>query len=1089
MKRLLLLICILQLLFTNNKGQEFFIHEPTLYQGSYYDFSIASWNSNPTHVISPNGYVTLPSVRDTLVFVDDGIDSLGCDTSLIDLTGKIAICYRGSCEFGFKALMAQNAGAEALIIINSSNNVISMAGGTYGDSINIPVIMIPDYLGNLIKSQIDLGQNFVVSIGDDPPYCVSTYLNDLSILKGDVFRPASFSRNAMLSLDSSEFNIQPGALVRNNGTNNQTGVSLNAQITFNGNIIYNQTSNTFNIDSCEAKLISLPNFYQNSYSVGNYKLNYSVLSSVTDDYPIDNTVEIDFIINDSLFSYCALDSASKEPISFFDGGFDDDGLTHCISFMDSNASRLSPKGLTFSAFSNDSLTGRYIDVNVLQWNQQFVDVYDPNFYFWDFEWLNGGYHIYSTDAQGQNIYVPFDTTQQITLNDSSRYLFCVTSWDQDVSFGIDYNSNYRLNHDSLYKQPIAFSANSGFGYRSPMYERVPSISLYFNCENKIINQTSCNSYSYAGQTYTQSGNYLQINGCDTTFLNLTINNSTTSTIIDTVCGNYELNGQTFPANDTLTSYTQVVPNYLGCDSVITIQVLAYQNYFPLDFQANPTAGNTPLTIIFDNQTPNLSNYNFTWSFGDGSIVQDNGSFVSHTYQSNGTWDVALIAENIFSGCSDTLIKNGYVFSSGGTPCNHSATINQTGPISACLSDSIFLSCNTGPNFTYQWQLNGFPVSGAIDSLFYPTQSGNYNVVVTQNNCPVFSSSVQVNITVITEPVVSTSGTLLPCLGGSVTLSVPNTYSSYNWSSGGTSSSEVISSSGTYFVTVSNATGCEATSPAYTINASFATPPDVCIVGFDALTNYNKVVWEKPISTAIDSFYVYKETNQANIYQKIGGTAYADTAVFSDVSSNPAIKAYRYKLSLVDSCGVESSLGSMHKSMHLTINQGVGTTWNLIWSHYEGFTFPSYNIYRGTSPNNMSLLTTIASNLNSYTDISAPSGQLYYQIEVVSSYTCDPFKSTYNTSRSNVVDNAQAPSIIVQNQNSNINVFPNPTQDQITIDVIGYNGVVNVEVYDLTGKLLKTTKNTTISMGEYAKGIYVCKVNYGDVSEEVRVVRD
>ena len=49
--------------------------------------------------------------------------------------------------------------------------------------------------------------------------------------------------------------------------------------------------------------------------------------------------------------------------------------------------------------------------------------------------------------------------------------------------------------------------------------------------------------------------------------------------------------------------------------------------------------------------------------------------------------------------------------------------------------------------------------------------------------------------------------------------------------------------------------------------------------------------------------------------------------------------------------------------------------------------------------------------------------------------------------------------------------------------------VNVELFDLQGRLLKTTTNTTISMGLYSKGVYVFKVNYGDVSEEVRVVRD
>ena len=72
---------------------------------------------------------------------------------------------------------------------------------------------------------------------------------------------------------------------------------------------------------------------------------------------------------------------------------------------------------------------------------------------------------------------------------------------------------------------------------------------------------------------------------------------------------------------------------------------------------------------------------------------------------------------------------------------------------------------------------------------------------------------------------------------------------------------------------------------------------------------------------------------------------------------------------------------------------------------------------------------------------------------------------------------------------NINLYPNPTNDLITLEIEGYNGSVNVEVYDLQGRLLETTTNTTISMGEYAKGIYVFKVAYGDSTQELKVVKD
>ena len=68
-------------------------------------------------------------------------------------------------------------------------------------------------------------------------------------------------------------------------------------------------------------------------------------------------------------------------------------------------------------------------------------------------------------------------------------------------------------------------------------------------------------------------------------------------------------------------------------------------------------------------------------------------------------------------------------------------------------------------------------------------------------------------------------------------------------------------------------------------------------------------------------------------------------------------------------------------------------------------------------------------------------------------------------------------------------YPNPTGDLITLYINGYNDSVNVDVYDLSGRLLKSTNNTTISLKDYAKGIYVFRVAYGDIVEELKVVKD
>ena len=69
------------------------------------------------------------------------------------------------------------------------------------------------------------------------------------------------------------------------------------------------------------------------------------------------------------------------------------------------------------------------------------------------------------------------------------------------------------------------------------------------------------------------------------------------------------------------------------------------------------------------------------------------------------------------------------------------------------------------------------------------------------------------------------------------------------------------------------------------------------------------------------------------------------------------------------------------------------------------------------------------------------------------------------------------------------LFPNPTNDLITIDIKGNNGSINVEVYDLQGRLLQTTNSTTISLKDYAKGVYVFRVSYGDRVEELKVVKE
>ena len=73
-------------------------------------------------------------------------------------------------------------------------------------------------------------------------------------------------------------------------------------------------------------------------------------------------------------------------------------------------------------------------------------------------------------------------------------------------------------------------------------------------------------------------------------------------------------------------------------------------------------------------------------------------------------------------------------------------------------------------------------------------------------------------------------------------------------------------------------------------------------------------------------------------------------------------------------------------------------------------------------------------------------------------------------------------------NSKISIHPNPTNKNITISLNNFSGNIKTEVYDLIGNKLKISNETTISLRDYARGIYILKVIYGERVEEVKVFK-
>ncbi len=263
-----------------------------------------------------------------------------------------------------------------------------------------------------------------------------------------------------------------------------------------------------------------------------------------------------------------------------------------------------------------------------------------------------------------------------------------------------------------------------------------------------------------------------------------------------------------------------------------------------------------------------------------------------------------------------------------------------------------------------------------------------------------------------------------------------------------------------------------------IEASLA-PPEICLVSVDSSYVKNIVTWNWPIASDIDYYNVYKEGTSQGSFNYIGSVSYNSISEFIDTSSTPQQNADIYKLSLVDTCGMETDLGEAHKTIHLSINQGISGEVNLIWNHYEGQVISSYNIYRGATSSSLNLLTTISSSFNSYTDLSPPSGLNYYLIEAVYPDGCGPPRSINNS-----LSNIPVTSVTITGEATikevEFDIYPNPADDNVIIIMpYAFNDGI-YEVYDVLGQEVKngllTSDRVEISLVDVAKGTYFIRIS-------------
>jgi hypothetical protein len=252
-------------------------------------------------------------------------------------TGKFALIYRGSCEFGAKALAAQNAGAIGVIIVNNLLGVAGMGAGASGATVTIPVIMVTRTAGDEMKNQLVANTPVSISLTNwrfDPienPIDIG-FMNDGPILpigkclpkhqvngtSDERFRLWAGARFYNFSVDSFNSIFQKGIWSsRTSLTSGSYSPVDSDEVTWNFSTHITTTDSILTVALDTVNQV-VQGFDMNDQAIGSYKMQniVEIDSTLTEDANSlkNNIWDYEFAICDSIYSKSQYDFVKKRPV-------------------------------------------------------------------------------------------------------------------------------------------------------------------------------------------------------------------------------------------------------------------------------------------------------------------------------------------------------------------------------------------------------------------------------------------------------------------------------------------------------------------------------------------------------------------------------------------------------------------------------------------------------------------------------------------------------------------------------------------------------------------------------------------------------
>jgi hypothetical protein len=574
------------------------------------------------------------------------------------------------------------------------------------------------------------------------------------------------------------------------------------------------------------------------------------------------------------------------------------------------------------------------------------------------------------------------------------------------------------------------------------------------------------------------------------------------------------NGGSTPVTGTVTC---LHTSTFGCTATGTLSVTVNPLPNPSIVGASSACQNT----VENYSTVGVPGNTYVWSLTGGNIIRSGQGTPNVAVE----WTlpgVATITVSETNGFGCTVLNQRQV-TVNALP---QARLSVSGPTTFCQGGDVTISAPLGFS-NYVWN------TGETARSIVVRTTGNYWCVVTDaNGCSNRSDTVRVNVFPSALPIVTISGPLTFCEGGSVTLTAPAGFSGYLWSNGATTQTVTVTESGSYTVSVSDGNGCTGTSTEVDVTVYAKPTPKLTVVNgtfcsgdsatVSAPAGYVNYTWvsKNGVSYGTTRNIVVKASDDifCQVVDVNGCAGVSDTVKLTMNRVQTPVVAVNGPTTFCEGGAVTLTAPEGYTS-YVWSNGVVGRTITVdrageYFVTVANQTCPAVSAKTSITVNNLPAVPTIqrmgdvlSANSTAATAYQwirngvdmpgAANKQLTvnlpgtYRVRITDANGCENTSEGFDVILTDVNDD------VVAGHQAALRVSPNPTNGRFTIEtIVSEAGPVRIELVNALGELVMTLNETsvagnfraTVDMGTLSAGAYNVVVSAGNQRWVARMVR-